>query len=266
MIMKRFFKKTLSAPAGLLLLGALLFAAGCGGETATVTVSTPPPPGTKTYGKTPEAASELIRDTSSIVRTRTVANSGVHFKLEMSTTVSGQVIISQGEGDMIFPDRTKMTLSTYTSGQPVSMEVIAIEGKVYTKQAGGNWSSVATGFSMAEPQNLTGFLDYARSSRIVGEEILRGGRKTYHIQVDIDSYIAAEEAKKGTSDPVKIQELEKTKAATVTVDFWIGVDDLLIYQELVKTSNPATALSSSQTFIFSDWGETVLIEKPCADC
>lgn len=250
-------------------LAAALFASGCGGETQTPTAAAPPKPGTRTYARTPAAASELLKDTSLTLAAKAAGNTGVHFRMEASTTVNGQVIISHGEGDMIFPDRQKMTMTTYINNQPLTTEVIAIEGKVYTKSGatGGNWSSSpSTTTAVPDLRSTASYLDFARSSRIIGEDNLRGVRKTYHIQVDVDSFLAAAEAMKKTTDPATQQELEKTRSATVVVDFWIGVDDLLIYQEVIKISNPAAGLNSNQTFTFSDWGKAVTIEQPCAAC
>ena len=248
----------------------LIYASGCGDD-RTVTVSQPEglenamP---RIYDTSPESTGQLLRDTSATVKRNTSANLGVHFVMDSRTTIGGKTIVSRGEGDMVFPDRVKMTTQNYTDAQSIPVEVIVISGKTYTRSAATNgmWKSSGAGVSAPDLQSITSLLDYARSSRNFGEESLSGNRKTYHIQLDVDAALAADEAKKQNSDPALIQALEATRNSSVTVDLWIGTKDLLIYQERVVISNQATDLKSEQNFIFSGWGMPVEIVKPCESC
>ena len=248
----------------------LLYASGCGDD-RTVTVSQPEglenamP---RIYDTSPESTGQLLRDTSATVRNNSETNMGVHFVMDSRTTIGDTTIVSKGEGDMVFPDRVRMTTQNYTDAQSIPVEVIVISGKAYTRSAttNGMWKSSGTGVSAPDPRSIISLFDFARSSRNFGEESLSGNRKTYHMQLDVDATLAADEAKKQNSDPALMQALEATRNASVTVDLWIGTSDLLIYQERVVISNPATALKSEQTFIFSGWGKSVEIVKPCESC
>lgn len=258
-------------PAILGLAAALIILTfGCGDD-RTVTISQPE--GLEDalpviYDTSPESTGQLLRDTSATLGKNTTANMGVHFVMDSRTTISGRTIVSRGEGDMVFPDRVRMTTQNYTDAQPVPVEVIVVSGRTYTRSAatGEVWKSSGTGVSAPDPQSITSLLDFARSSRNFGEESLSGNRKTYHIQLDVDASLAADEAKKQNTDPALIQALESTRNSSVTVDLWIGTNDLLIYQERVMISNTASDLKSEETFIFSDWGKAVEIVKPCESC
>ncbi len=255
-----------------LLLSAAALAlpgAGCGGGGEQT--STSPPVASqesKTYSDNPESVSRLLKDTSATLGREVSAGAGVHFTMDSTTTVAGQTVVSSGEGDMVFPTPLKMTTRNYTGGPsspPVPVDVIMTGGVVYTRTAGGAWQSSQTA-QAPDPGIVSTYLDYARSSQFLGQETLGNGRKTYHVQVNVDTALAAEKAKQQTSDPVLQKSLEDTKSSTVTLDLWLGVDDQLIYQEKINVNNPATGLSSNLNFIFANWGETVSIEKPCAAC
>ena len=248
----------------------LLQAAGCGDD-RTVTVSQPEgleDAMPRIYDTSPESAGQLLRDTSTIVKANTETDRGVHFVMDSRTTIGGQTIVSQGEGDMVFPDRVRMITRNYVGAQEIPVEVIAISGKLYTRSdaTGGVWKSSGGEVTAPDPQSITGLLDFARSSRNYGEETLSGNRKAYHVQLTVDTSLAADEAKKRNADPATIQALEATRNSSVTVDLWIGVNDLLIYQEKVLVSNPSTGLNSEQDFIFSSWGPPIEIVKPCEAC
>lgn len=224
---------------------------------------------TKTYGTDPESSGSLLRDASEEIQSKIISvATGVHFTMDSTTSTAGTSVFSQGEGDMVFPDRVRMTTRNIVNGQTVEVEIIAIEGQTYTRSSatGGMWRSSSGGAAPPDPQSVKSYMDFARSSRNFGQETLRGGRKTYHVQVDVDSELAAEDAKKRTSDPAMQQAIEATKSSVVTVDLWIGIDDLLIYQEKVAISNPVTGLVSETNLNFSDWGRVVEISRPCEAC
>ncbi|MFA6001107.1 MAG: LppX_LprAFG lipoprotein [Thermoleophilia bacterium] len=248
----------------------LLYAPGCGDD-RTVTVSQPEgleDAMPRVYDTSPESTGQLIRDTSTTVKANSSENMGVHFIMDSRTAIGDTTIVSRGEGDMVFPDRVKMTTQNYTDAQSIPVEVIVVGGKIYTRSTATNqiWKSSGSGVSAPDPKSITSLFDFARSSRNFGEESLPGNRKTYHVQLDVDAALAADEAKKQNSDPALIQALEATRNASITVDLWIGTNDLLVYQERVVVSNPATALKSDQTFMFSGWGKSVEIVKPCESC
>ncbi len=247
------------------MLALVCVAAGCGGASQT----TPPRPaaaattGAVTYSNSPEDAGRLLKDTSSAVKAKVSPDLGVHFIMDSTSTVAGKSADSQAEGDMVFPNRIKMTSQTLTGGQQAKVDLIMVNGQVYTRPGSGPWQAAATSTAKPpDPAMLTSYLDFARSSRFFGQESLKGGLKTYHVQIDVDTALAAEEAEKNAGAPALKQSLEATKSATVTVDLWIGIDDHLIYQENVKTVNAGQGSSSELQFRFSSWGEPVQIKEP----
>lgn len=249
----------------------MLIGAGCNDDSRPVTVSQPEGlesalPGV--YDTTPESTNNLVRDASARLKDTLTTGKGVHFVIDATTTSGATTVVSRGEGDMVFPDRIHMTLQNFTGNVSTPTEVISIGSKVYIRSTTTNatWHSTTGGSTTPDPDSLTRMLDFARSSTAFGQESLKGDRTTYHVQLDIDASMLADEALKKTSDPTQTQAIEATRNSTVTVDLWIGTNDLQIYQEKVTTSNPALNLTSYQTFIFSDWGKVVEINKPCEAC
>jgi len=248
----------------------LLTVVGCG-ETepvtpATVSVDQAPP--TRTYSTSPESTSELLRDASQAVGAATADNKGVQFNLQSTGSVEGDAEGSRSVGDMIFPDRVQMVTREYLTPQPVSTDVIVIGGQTYirSESTGGNWIAGVSPSTPPDPQLITGYLDFARSSRNFGQETLVGGRKTYHVQVDVDMPLLVASLIKNNPDPAMQARYKGMEADVVTVDYWIDANNRLPYQMLVKSLNQNQRENLEQNFNFSNWGETVAIAKPCENC
>ncbi|MHB1361156.1 MAG: LolA-like protein [Thermoleophilia bacterium] len=224
-------------------------------------------PPAKTYSTTPESTSELLKDSSDAIKATYPPTEGVHFTLESQTTGGGKTMSWRAEGDMIFPDRVKMTTRSLLTADPVTEEVIDTGGQAYVRSgADGAWHSGNPQLPAPDPQIIANYLDFARGSRNFGQESLAGGQKTWHVQVDVDMGMLAFEAMNHTTDQSEAQRLDSMKSDSVTVDFWIGNDDRLPYQMVVKTTDPARGQSEQQTFIFSRWKEHPAIARPCIDC
>lgn len=224
-------------------------------------------PPTRTYSTSPESTSELLRDASQAVKVKTGGNLGVHFTEQTTGAIEGQVAGSRAEGDILFhPDKVQMVTRDYLTASPVSTDVIVTGDQTFIRSeaTGGAWITGASPSLPPDPRLITSYLDFARSSRNFGQETLSDGRKTYHVQVDVDMLLLATGLMKNTNDPGQLEELEALKAAVVTADFWINADSRLIDQMLVKSSNQQQNLE--QKFIFTDWGKTFDIVKPCEDC
>jgi hypothetical protein len=221
-------------------------------------------PPTRTYSTSPESTSELLRDASQSVRLKTPGNKGVHFTVLTTGSVSGPAAGSRGEGDMVFPDAVKMVTRDYLTPEPVETEVIVTGGQTFIRSeaTGGAWKAGESPSLPPDPRLITGYLDFTRSSRNFGQETLSAGRKTYHVQVDVDMPLMAESLIKDTSDPQQLKELEAMKSSVVTVDYWIDTSDRLIYQMLVKSSSLPQGKNLEQNFVYSNWGEPVEIVKP----
>lgn len=247
-------------------LALAVFTPGCG---RTGGASTPSPSQTATGGAvstgisgSPEDAAALLKSATEAVKAKVNPDLGVHFIMDSTVATGGKSISSQAEGDMVLPDRIRMTSQTFTGGQVQKMDFIMVNGHVYERRGSGAWQEAPA--PIANPSGLasiTNYLDFARSSRFFGQESLKGGLKTYHVQIDVDTKLEAAEAEKNAS-PALRQSLEAMKSAAVTVDLWIGIDDHLIYQENVKTVNSAQGLNSEMEFTFSNWGEPVQIKEP----
>ncbi len=249
-----------------LILALAVAAAGCGGgiQPTAPAARTGSGTGAVTYsGGSPEDAASLLKAAADAVKAKVSPDLGVHFTMDLTTTTVGKSISSQAEGDMVYPDRIRMTSQTLTGGQPQKTDFIMVGGNVYERTGSGAWQSspapVSRPLGLA---SITNYIDYARSSRFFGQESLKGGLKTYHVQIDVDTKLEAEEAEKNAAAPSLRQSLEALKSAAVTVDLWIGIDDHLIYQENVKSVNSAQALNSLMEFRFSNWGEPVQIKEP----
>ncbi|MDO8736567.1 MAG: hypothetical protein Q7K29_05725 [Thermoleophilia bacterium] len=243
---------------------------GCGDpetKTSTATRTDEAPPA-RTYSTSPESTSELLRDASQAVKARTASNLGVHFSLQSTGAVGGQADGSRSEGDMVFPDKVQMVTRNYLTPEPVNTDVTVIDGKTYIRSeaTAGVWKTGVSPSLPPDPQLITGYLDFARSSRNFGQESLVGGRKTYHVQVDVDMPLLATSLTRNTTDAVQLAEYEDMKTAVVTVDYWIDADDRLIYQMLVKSVNQPQGQNLDQNFSFSNWGEAIDIVRPCEAC
>lgn len=259
---------SISLVAGCLIL-SLMAGLGCSQETRTYSATVPDQaPPARTYATSPESTSELLRDASQAVGARTAENPGVHFSVQSTGSVGGQADDTRSEGDISFPDKVQMVTRSYLSPEPVNTEVVVTDGMTFVRSAAtdGVWKTGAPPSLPPDPQLITGYLDFARSSRNFGQETLAGGRKTYHVQVDVDMPLLAAGRIKNTSDPEQLKKFEAMKTSVVTVDFWIDTDDRLIYQMLVKSSNLQQGQVLEQDLRFSDWGESVEIVKPCEAC
>src|SRR5665648_722124 len=224
---------------------------GCGDERETVTnpIWQPDPlQPLKTYSTSPESTSELLKDTSDAVKVKSPSHEAVHFTLVSTTTGGGKSESIRAEGDFAYPDGVRMTQRDYLTADAAPVEVIAIGGDVYSRSSAtaGAWQKGNTEPPPPDPQSIANYLDFARSSRNFGEETLGDGRKTWHVQVDVDSKMLVDEAMKRTTDQAALQALESDRSAAVTVDFWIGADDRVPYQMLVKVSNPVSGSTREQ--------------------
>lgn len=248
----------------------MALSAGCNErETRTFPIWQPDlQPPAKTYTATPESTSELLKDSSDAVKAKYPSNEGVHFTLESLTSGQGLPSSWRAEGDMNFPDRVKMTTRNFLSSEPVSEDVIDLDGQVYIRSdaTGGVWRGGASQLPVPDPRSIADYLDFTRSSRNFGQETLPSGQKTWHVQVDVDTGMLAAAAVNRTTGQEDAQRLDSMKSGSVSVDFWIGNDDRLPYQMVVKTSRPDTPQTVQQTFIFSNWKEHAPIARPCVDC
>lgn len=257
----------------LAIVSALLFIAAtflpsCGSGSATGPAPTTTTTRTSAYDVSAEATRRLLQDTSDALTVIADDNSGVHFISESTSVVSGTYTGSRGEGDMVFPDRVRMDITTVTGNTQEQIELIAANGLVFTRSntTGGAWQTSSRGYLPPDPQSVRGYIDFARGSRNFGHESLPDGRKTYHLQLDVDTALAAQEAKKHTQDPAQQVAIEATRESATTVDLWIGIDDLLVYQEIVNTTNTTSGVTTNINFSFSRWGEAVQITRPCESC
>lgn len=225
-------------------------------------------PPARIYSTSPESTSELLRDASQAVRAMTSANQGVRFTVLSTGAINNPAASSRGEGYMVLPDKVRMTTWDYLSREPVSTDVIVIGTQTYIRSeaTGGVWKTGDSPSMPPEPGLITGYLDYARGSRNFGQETLSDGRKTYHVQVDVDMPLLAADLIKNTADPAQLKKLEAMKTAVLTVDFWIDTDSRLINRMLVNSANQPQSQAIVQDFIFSSWGESMEISRPCEAC
>jgi len=248
-----------------LALAALV--AGCGDPDGETSTAPPATNTTRTYSTSPASTSELLKDASDAVRAGYGAGAGVHFNMDTTTNAGGQSAYYRSEGDMRFPSSVNMTSNNYLSPQPVFVDSMLVDGKTYVRTAGGEWNSGGADPPPPDPRAIADYLDYTRSSVNFGRETLKDGRRTWHVKVDVDMALLAHRMiEENASDPELARQYEALLSATVNADYWIGADDQLPYQLLVRYSNPDTGVTREQKFVFSDWGETVEIARPCENC
>lgn len=252
----------------LLSVAVLVYGSGCGGESENVTLQEPNPAGTRTYSNSVADTAMLLRDASAAMKAFADAGLGVHFIYTSNTFGEEQLVIAQGEGDMVFPDRASVTSSVYLTEEPEVIDLIAIGETVYVRseETGGVWRRDERGVIPPNPRNVWNYIDFARGSRNLGVTTMPDGRKAYQIQVDIDANLLSTESMKHYTDQRIIAMLEVARSSTVTAMVWIGVDDLLVYKQSISTTNPVTGNSSEQQLTYSNWGEAVEIVQPCVVC
>lgn len=241
--------------------------AGCGGSPETTTGAlTEKLTTTKIHGTDPIDTGLLLSDTSELIQATTSADKGVHFTFEKyETTGGGATVYNWGNGDMA-AGSVNMVIRNSVGGEPHEIDLIATAGQTYTQPASGAWQASSLGLIAPDVDTLVNYLDFARSSRNFGQESLVGNIKTYHVQVDVDSTLAIEAAKKRTRDPAALVSLEAMKGVQLSVDLWIGWDNNLVYQEKVVIGATPDVTGSETTYQYSDWGKPVSIARPCDAC
>ncbi|RJQ42670.1 MAG: hypothetical protein C4534_09670 [Gaiellales bacterium] len=250
------------------LLAALL-AAGCGEDGAVTTgATTVTIPDAGTYSNNTADTARLLQDSSATMKRVADAGLGVHFIYTSNSFGEEQLVIAQGEGDMVFPDRVSVSSNVYLTEEPEVIDLISIGETVYIRsiETGNVWRQDDRGVLPPNPRNVWNYIDFARSSRSLGRTTLPSGIETYQIQVDIDADLLATESMKFYSDPRIISLLQASRSNNVTATVWIGVDDLLVYKQSISTSNPLTGTGSEQQLTYSDWGKSIDIVQPCVVC
>ncbi|MHB0867240.1 MAG: hypothetical protein ACYC6B_05805 [Thermoleophilia bacterium] len=260
--------KTALAIISTLLFIAATFLSSCGAGSVTAPAPTTTTTRTSVYDISAVATRRLLQDTGDTLTVIANDKGGVHFISESTSVASGTYTGSRGEGDMVFPDRVRMDITTMSGDTQEQIELIAVNGLVFSRSdtTGGAWQTSSRGYLPPDPQSIRGYIDFARGSRNFGQESLPDGRKTYHLQLDVDTALAAQEAKKHTRDPAQQVAIEATRESATTVDLWIGIDDLLVYQEIVNITNMTSGVTTNINFTFSRWGEAVQITRPCEPC
>lgn len=253
----------------MLALMLLASASGCGDEQATTGTVTPTAtsPGVREYSNSVTDTAMLLRDSSAAMKQIADDGGGVHFSY-ISNNFGEQLVIAQGEGDMMFPDRTRVTSSVYITELPTIIELVAIGETVYIKSSdtGDTWRRDDRGVLPPNPRNVWNYIDFARSSRNLGKTTLDNGIQAYQVEVDIDADLLSTESMKHYSNPAIMAVLEASRSARVSATVWIGVGDLLVYKQSISTVNAATGDSSEQQLFYSDWGESIDIVPPCVIC
>ncbi len=257
-----------------LLIAAVIAAAiagltsGCGGDETRTAVNGLSDQRTVTYSTSPESTSRLLKDASDAIKAMSAAGKGVRFQMDALSSDGSRGTSVCAQGEMAGPDKLRMTTRDFPAAEPVETEVIVLAGKAYSRLSGdGNaWHGGFNGAKPPDPQHLAAFMDYTRSSHNFGQETLPGGRKAWHIQMDVDMTMLTEDELRSTTEPARAAELEAATSTVVTADYWIGEDDLLPYQATIKASNKISRQSTEQNLIFSNWGELFEIAKPCEAC
>ena len=162
-------------------------------------------------------------------------------------------------GDFQAPDRARTKLTVSLGFFSVEVESIAIGDTLYvTNPQTGQWEITSdSAFVFPSPTEFTGGIDLGLDEMVLVGEVTLGGTQTLHLRGT-----APAEAFGGSQGRSE-------------VEFWIGVDDLLIRKVATEVeisledltaslggvglSGPATL---SMTMEFTGYGEPVVIEAP----
>jgi lipoprotein LprG len=223
----------------ILLLVNLMVVSGCGKPAAT--------PTTLTAEQIIDKSSQNMQDITSF-----------HFALDQSgggTPIAMGIEMQKASGDVVRPDRLKMTIDGTLSHMALEVQVITVGGVIYmTNPFSGNWEIPPEEFNILSVFNPNAFIadvmqDITSLAKLAEEE--SGGVTCYHLNGKIDSGDLS--AITGSS----------VKGVAINVEVWIGINDLLL--RTVKLAGKITETEVPgiiRTLSLSDFNEAVSIELP----
>jgi hypothetical protein len=232
--MKKTFLITL-----ILLIINFTFLSGCAKQAAT---------------PTPLTAAQIIDKSSQNMQN---INS-FHFALDQTgggTPIAMGIEMQKASGDVIRPDKLKMTIDGTFSGMALEVQVITVGGVIYmTNPLSGAWEIPPAEFDILRVLNPSAFVadvmqDIMGLTKLADEE--SGGVTCYHLSGSI------------SSDDLSAITGSSVKGVAINVEIWVGKDDLLL--RTVKLMGKITETEVTgiiRILSLSDFNEAVTIELP----
>ena len=165
-------------------------------------------------------------------------------------------------GDFLAPDRMHATMSMSFLGSTMEIEMINIGDTAYTTDPEtGEWISNANPDEIApfDPNAFIGSEEYDLEDPVlVGIEVI-DGVPAYHLSGDVSS--------------TDFEELmgEQAGEGTMTIDFWIGVEDLLLRKITMSADFSGSLMEGMEgdqqitlliEIVFSNYNAEISIEPP----
>lgn len=203
---------------------------------------------------TPLTASQIIDKSSQNMQN---INS-FHFALDQAgggTPIAMGIEMKKASGDVVRPDKLKMTIDGTFSGMALEVQMITVGGVIYmTNPLSGAWEIPPAEFDILKVFNPNAFIasvmrDITGLTKLTDEE--SGGVICYHLSGSI------------SSDDLSAITGSSVQGVAINIEIWIGKDDLLL--RTVKLTGKITeteVLGIIRTLSLSNFNEAVSIELP----
>jgi hypothetical protein len=202
----------------------------------------------------PLTASQIIDKSSEKMQTL----NSFHFTLDQvggGTPITMGIEMKKASGDVVRPDKLKMTISGTISGMSLEVQMITVSGAIYmTNPLSGKWEIPPAEFNILSVFDPNAFIasvmrDITGLEKLDDEE--SGGVICYHLVGGINS------------DDLSAITGSSIKGVAINIEVWIGKDELLLYTvkltgKITETEVPGIV----RTLNLSDFNEAISIELP----
>ena len=202
----------------------------------------------------PLTAAQIIGDSSEKMQ----AVNSFHFALDQTgggTPIAMGIEMTKADGDVVRPDKLKMTISGTVSGMSLEVQIVTVGGVIYmTNPLSGKWEVPPAEFNVLSAFDPNTFIvnvmkDIASLTKLNDEE--SAGVLCYHLSGAI------------SSDDLSAITGSSVKGVPINIEVWIGKDDLLVRNIKVTGKITETEVQGIiRTLNFSNYNEVVSIELP----
>jgi len=200
------------------------------------------------------SASQIIEKSSEKMQ----AINSFHFALDQvggGTPIAMGIEMKKADGDVVRPDKLKMTISGTVSGMSLEVQMITIGGVMYmTNPLSGKWELPPAEFKVLSVLDPNAFIATVMKN-VTGLTELNdeesAGVICYHLSGSI------------SSDDLSAITGSSVKGVAINIEIWIGKDDLLVRNIKVTGKITETEVQGIvRTLNFSNYNEAVKIELP----
>jgi hypothetical protein len=206
-------------------------------------------------GKTPSlTAADIVSKASSNMQT---ANS-FHFVLNQTgggTPIGMGMEMTKAEGDIVKPDKLKVTITGAVSGMTLSVQMVTVgSNTLMTNPLSGKWEAPPSQFavlSVFDPDSGIAAIVKGVSELKKLDDAQAGGVTCYHVSGDI------------TTDELKALTGSAIQGGKVSVEIWVGQDDFMVRSiKLTGKITDTEAAGIVRTLDISNFNAPVNIELP----